>query len=115
MNTPMDEGSTVEDTLESDEGLWGTLKRILGVNLGALVIYSIAIGIMGRDNSIEFAILMLMAVAAHVFVCIILSIVRFVQKNSLAGKALLISALIIAIVGLSTCVGGAQLMRPGTL
>ena len=87
------------------------LKRIVGVNLIILLLYSLLIYVSaGRDEG-ELAILLLsaFAVGGHVTILFIVALVYFFSGNMQFGKAFLLSALVVLVIGFSACLGSAAM------
>ncbi len=91
-----------------------SLKKIAGINLLIMLLYSILIRIMasggGSRNDAALGILLMsaFAVGAHVIICLLLTIVLSVRNNELS-TAWLTSSGIVLLVGFSTCWGNASL------
>jgi hypothetical protein len=90
------------------------VKKIAAVNPIILVIYSIIIRILvstGHNDGKLVGVLALSAVVniLHVFVNLVVMIVYYAKKNNSMGKAWLLSAGILLLVGFSTCLGNAML------
>jgi hypothetical protein len=89
------------------------LKRIVGINLAALLLYSILIRIISfgssGDKSMSILIMSAFAVGAHVFVCAIVTAFQFADKSKPLGRAWLLSTGLVLLVGFSTCLGNAAL------
>jgi len=91
-----------------------SLKRIAGINLLVILVYSVLIRIMsmgGGHNEEGLAVMILsaFAVGIHVITCLIASGVSYSDKKKEVGKAWLLSAGIVLLVGFSTCLGNAAL------
>ena len=88
------------------------LKKIAGINLLVMFGYSALIRLVnGRGNEAALGIMILSAVAvgAHVLICLGASAFRYRDKNKPSGRAWLLSAGLVLLVGFSTCLGNASL------
>jgi len=93
------------------------LKKILGINLVIMLVYNLIVmglffaGASSSDGYASLAILIILmyVVGFHVTVVLIISIARFVKRDMDMGKAHLLAALVILIVGFSSCWGNAAL------
>jgi hypothetical protein len=85
------------------------LKKIVGINLAILLGYGILARLAdsgsGHDKGLGFMVLMASAVVLHVVVNVIGAIILFIGKKSPEGRAFLLSALLVAIIGFSACWG----------
>jgi hypothetical protein len=89
-----------------------SLKKIAGVNLVILLIYSILIHVLsggGRDASLGIMIMSAFVIGSHVIICLIITAATYGNKNKELGKAWLLSTGIVLLVGFSTCLGNAAL------
>ena len=89
-----------------------SLGRIAGVNILVILVYSAIIRLFsgrGSQAGIGIAILSAVAVAMHVVLCLIAAGVYYSDKKKDLGKAWLLSAGIVLLVGFSTCLGNASL------
>ncbi len=89
-----------------------SLGRIAGFNILAILAYSVIVRLIagaGRDAAIGIAILSAFAVGLHVIICLIKAGVLYSDKKKDLGKAWLLSAGIVLLVGFSTCLGNASL------
>lgn len=92
-------------------------KKIIGYNLLGLLIYSIAFAVMeygfdsesgGHLKGLGFMIFMVIALFIHVLVLLIFAITKYTDKNKALrkkGSQYLITAVLILILGFSTCTG----------
>jgi len=90
-----------------------SLSRIVGINLIILAIYTLIIHFSNtldhsNDAFLGILILSILPIAIHVIVNIIIAIVFFAKNNLPMGKAFLLSALVVLIIGFSTCWGSAM-------
>ena len=88
------------------------VKRISAVNLIVLVMYSIIIRAVsggGSDGTMVVLALSAVVIMLHVFVNLVVMLVYYAKKNNSMGKAWLLSAGILLLVGFSTCLGNAML------
>lgn len=89
----------------------GNWKPIIGINLALLLLYTIAVAIYGYDsngtkyNSLGIAIFMLIGSGIHTIILLIMSIVFFIKKDKPKGKAYLLAALLVLVIGFSACTG----------
>lgn len=88
--------------------------KISGYNMVAIVVYSIIIRIIagndGHNNSsLGIAGLSAVAVSLHVLLCLALSLYNYTSVDKALGKAWLLSAGIVLLVGYSVCLGNAML------
>jgi hypothetical protein len=95
-NRPQDMGDTSHDKFPGDEkGKRSSAMKIVGYNLLALVAYTIICEITAKDGGF---ILDMFFIGIQVFIGIILAIVN-------RSWVWLLSALMVLIIGFSTCVG----------
>ncbi len=91
------------------------VKKIAVINLLILLAYSLIIRIINggggthNDEGIGILFLSAIAVSLHVFVCLVIMAFHYFDKNNNMGKAWLLSAGIVLLVGFSTCLGNAML------
>lgn len=90
------------------------VSRVAAINLLILALYTILIHVLSRtgksgDAGLVILIVSVVPVGLHVLVNFILSIVMFIKKNNEAGKAFLLSSLLVLIIGFSTCWGSASM------
>lgn len=86
------------------------LKKIAGINLAFLVAYTILSGVVGITEKGQYkgiGALMLMAVliGLHFGIAIVVSLYYFVRRNREQGRAYLLSALLVLVIGFSACIG----------
>jgi hypothetical protein len=79
--------------------------KIVGYNLLAILIYSALIRLIVGGDSMGIAILSAFVVGAHFLITIIVGIAKSGKSN---GRAWLLAALVVALVGFSTCLGNAS-------
>jgi uncharacterized BrkB/YihY/UPF0761 family membrane protein len=88
------------------------IKKIAGINLGILLLYTLFAGFGSRGQShAQLGVLMLMAfaVSVHVAVCLLAMIYMFVNKKRDEGRAWLLTAGLVLVIGFSACYGAASL------
>ena len=89
-----------------------SLGRIAGLNILTILAYSaiirLAVG-RGSQAGIGIALLSAFAVGAHVLICLVVAGVSFSDKKKELGRAWLLGAGIVLLVGFSTCLGNASL------
>lgn len=89
------------------------INKIAGINLlillGYMVVNLSANMGTGHEWQLAFMVFAMLLVGAHAVMMFIVSMVYFVRKEESLGKAWLLGALIIAIVGFSACLGGTAL------
>ena len=86
-----------------------SLKKIAGINLVLILVYSALIRLVigtGNNQALGLMILSAFAIALHVLICVIVSAVH---KDKDMGKAWLLSAGIVLVIGFSVCLGNASL------
>jgi hypothetical protein len=85
------------------------IKKYAGINLAILLGYGILARLVdsgsGHDKGLGFMILMSMGVVVHVAVNLIGAIILFIGKKNPQGRAFLLSAVLVAIIGFSACWG----------
>jgi len=89
-----------------------SLKRIAGINLVIILVYSALIRLAsgtGNGASMSIAIMSAYAVGIHVLICLVITTFGFLDKNKDMGKAWLLSAGIVLVIGFSVCLGNASL------
>lgn len=94
------------------------LGKIIRINLLVLLGYSllfllISIGAKSSGTmyqGMDFAIYMMIFIALQVLVNFLLMIVKFVQGEKETALSFLVSFFVVAIVGFSSCLGGASLL-----
>ena len=90
------------------------IQKLLRNNMLILLTYTALSGIssMGsRDhNGLGAMILMALAVGLHTLVLLAVSIVKFIRYDKAGGKAYLLSALLVLLIGFSACYGVAALL-----
>ncbi|MEZ4992958.1 MAG: hypothetical protein R2824_21220 [Saprospiraceae bacterium] len=92
------------------------LGKILLVNLGVLLAYSILIFFGSKSGSsndpyagMGFGFGMILAIALQMLVNLILMIVKFVKNQREIGLSYLVAFFVVAVVGFSSCLGGSAL------
>ena len=84
------------------------IKKIAGINLGILLLYSLFAGVGSKgQNHAQLGALMMMAFAVglHVMVCLLAMVYMFVNKKRPEGRAWLLSAGLVLVIGFSACLG----------
>jgi heme/copper-type cytochrome/quinol oxidase subunit 2 len=85
------------------------LKKIGGINLVILLAYSILARLIdnqpGQYKGLGFMMFMVVFVALHVLVNLVICLFHFVRKNRELGKAYLLSAILVLVIGFSACLG----------
>jgi hypothetical protein len=90
------------------------IKKIAGINLLVLLVYSLFIRIASsgsghNEEDLGIIIFSAMFVGLHVLVCFVISLRNFAWNNRKLGRAWLLSAGIVLLVGFSVCLGNAAL------
>lgn len=89
------------------------LKRIAAINMAILLVYTLLSRLAdnkgGQYKGLGFMIFMMIGIAVHVLVNIILCLFHFARKNKELGRAYLISAILVLLIGFSACLGLASL------
>ena len=89
-----------------------SLKKIAGINLLILLIYSVVIRFaVGRsgDGSLGIMIFSAIAVGLHVVFCLLIAVAMYVEKSRGLGKAWLLSSGLVLLIGFSVCLGNTAL------
>ncbi len=89
-----------------------SLGRIALVNILVILAYSAIIRLMagrGSEAGIGIAMLSAFAVGIHVVLCMIVAAVYYSGNENNLGKAWILGAGIVLLVGFSTCLGNAAL------
>ena len=87
-----------------------SLKKIAGINLVLILVYSALIRLVygaGNNTSLSRMIMSAYAIALHILICLVLAGVYF-NKNKDMGKSWLLSAGIVLVIGFSVCLGNAS-------
>lgn len=87
------------------------IKTSAGINLLILLMYTLVISLYSGDNALVILFALLVLVGIHVAVNVVLAIVFFVRGEKPRGKAFLLSALIVLVVGFSSCWGSAMFIE----
>jgi hypothetical protein len=89
------------------------LRKIAGINLAALVAYSILIRVLsgggGQSGSMGILLISAVVVGLHVLICLVATAGAYGDKDKELGRAWLLSSGIVLLVGFSTCLGNASL------
>lgn len=92
------------------------LGKTILLNIGIVLVYDLLIIAMNRGSSpnseaeLGVALFLMMAIALHVVILLVAGIGYLIAKKSDVGKALLLSAAIVLLVGFASCVGSMSLM-----
>lgn len=88
-----------------------TLKKIAGINLLILLVYTAIVFFSNLDTggSLTILVVLMVIIGIHVFINLVLGIIFFTQKDNERGRAFLLSALIVLVVGFSSCFGSGLL------
>ncbi|HXO74074.1 MAG TPA: hypothetical protein VN824_02565 [Puia sp.] len=93
-----------------------SLGRIAVVNILVILAYSALIRLIawggsgrGSEAGLGIALMSAFAVGAHVLICLVVAGVYSSDKKRDLGKAWLLSAGVVLLVGFSTCLGNASL------
>jgi len=89
-----------------------SLGRIAGINILVILAYSAIILLMvgrGSEAGMGIALMSAVAVGAHVLICLVAAAMKFSDKKKELGRAWLLGAGIVLLVGFSTCLGNASL------
>lgn len=82
-----------------------TLKSVGGINIIALLLYSISIRLVHPRDLLSAMGFTAYAVGIHVLICVLLGLVFLVQKDNEFGRAWLQSAGLVLLIGFSVCLG----------
>ena len=87
------------------------LKKTGGYNLLILVAYTLLFSVVstGKEWQLGFMILMAALISIQVGLNFIVSLIFFAKKDKVRGRNFLLSALIVLVIGFSTCFGVASL------
>ena len=89
-----------------------SFKKVAGINLAILLIYTLLSNIgasSGSERGLQVVVLMALLICIHTGINFLASIVFFIQKNRVQGRNFLLSALIVLVIGFSACLGTASL------
>lgn len=94
----------------------GSAGRVIKVNtivyLAALALVYIAGGISGSSDAIlGISFALMFVIVLQVGLCLLLGIIFLVKKDEEYAKGFLLSGLVVLLIGVSTCFGGALLVR----
>jgi hypothetical protein len=84
------------------------MKKIVGINLAILLMYTLLTHFgVKEQNEAYLAKMMMMAFAVglHVVVCLLAMVYMFVNKKRPEGRAWLLSAGLVLVIGFSACLG----------
>ena len=87
------------------------LKKTGGYNLLLMVAYTLLFFVLstGKEWQLGFMILMAALISIQVGLNFIVSLIFFAKKDKVRGRNFLLSALIVLVIGFSTCFGVASL------
>ena len=88
------------------------IKKIAGINLGILLLYTVVsnLGSRGQNEaSLQVAMMMLVFVGLHVIFCLLAMVYMFANKKRPEGRAWLLSAGLVLVIGFSACLGSSSL------
>jgi hypothetical protein len=85
------------------------LKKVAGYNLLAVLVYSTVIHFAINGDSLSVLLFSAVAVGIQVVICIVISLGFFASQNREWGRAWLLGAGIVLLIGFSTCLGNAAL------
>jgi hypothetical protein len=90
-----------------------SLKKIAGINLVVILVYSalirLANGTTADKASLGIMIMSAFAVGIHVLICLVVAGVGYLNNTKDMGRAWLLSAGIVLVIGFSVCLGNASL------
>lgn len=89
-----------------------SLKTIAGINLVIILVYSALIRLAsgtGNGAGMSIVILSAYAVGIHVMTCFLIAAAGYLDKKKEMGRAWLLSAGIVLVIGFSVCLGNASL------
>ena len=86
-----------------------SIGKIVGYNLLAILVYSLLIRIVVKGESMGILVFSAFAVGLHVIASLFVAVAHFSDSNRAYGRAWLLSALVVLLVGFSTCLGNAAL------
>lgn len=87
------------------------LKKTGGYNLLILVFYTVLVSVFSKGNQWQMNVMILLAmlISVQVGINLFLSLIFFLKRDKVKGKNFLLSALLILIIGFSTCYGLASI------
>jgi hypothetical protein len=87
------------------------LKKTGGYNLLIMVAYTVIFSILstGKEWQLGFMILMAVLISIQAGLNFLVSLIFFAKKDKVRGRNFLLSALIVLVIGFSTCFGVASL------
>lgn len=94
-------------------GSAGTVIKVNAiVYLAALALVYIVGGISGYGDAIVgISVTLMFLIVLHVGLCLLLGIIFWVKKDKEYAKGFLLSGLVVLLIGVSTCFGGALFIR----
>ena len=88
-------------------------KKLIYINLGLLLIYTILIIFVsfkgGRENEINRLVLMASAIFYHILINLILGAIFYFDGKKEVGKAFLLSASVVLLIGFSSCIASVNI------
>ena len=90
--------------------------KILGYNMIIMLLYTVGIHLTSRsegrgNTSLTILVTMMVPIGMQVLANLIISIVKFAQKDTRSGKSYLLSMFLVLIIGFSVCWGSASLTQ----
>jgi hypothetical protein len=88
-----------------------SLKKIGGYNLLILLLYTVLVSIFSKGNQWQMNVMILLAmlISLQVGLNLIISLIFFLKRDKIKGRNFLLSALLILVIGFSTCYGLASI------
>ncbi len=81
------------------------LKSVAGINIIGLLLYLILIRLFYGHDALNAMIVSAVAIGLHVVICVLLSVVFFLQKDKEFGRSWLGAAGLVLLIGFSVCLG----------
>ncbi len=87
-----------------------SFKKVAGINLAILLIYTLLTNIAssGPERGLSVVIILAFLISIHTFINFVLCLAYFSRRNKIAGRNFLLSALVVLVIGFSTCLGTAS-------
>lgn len=89
-----------------------SLKTVAGINLVLILVYSALIRLANGTAdkaSLGIMIMSAFAIGIHVLICLVVAGVGYLNNTKEMGRAWLLSAGIVLVIGFSVCMGNASL------